>query len=163
MAQGCDYARQLTETARLVADSLALAQDRWSLVYQSRSGRPQDPWLGPDILDHLDTLARHGHRAVVIAPIGFLSDHMEILYDLDEEAMHKAESLGIAFARAQTVGTHPLFVAMLRELIFERLSVSPERRAIGSYPASHDICPADCCPRPAGETAPSPLPSCRSS
>jgi ferrochelatase len=164
-AKQCDYAKQLMETARLVADSCAIPAPRWKLVYQSRSGRPQDPWLEPDILDHLDALARQDVRAVAVCPMGFLSDHMEILYDLDEEAKHSAESLGMSFTRAQTVGTHPRFVAMLRELIVERLAASPERRAIGSFPSSHDICPADCCPgpaRPAGETAPSPLPSCGS-
>jgi ferrochelatase len=165
MADRCDYAMQLMETARLVAESLAIPKDRWSLVYQSRSGRPQDPWLGPDILDHLESLATQSHRAVAIAPIGFLSDHMEVLYDLDEEARHKAHSLGLAFVRAATVGTHPRFIAMLRELIVERLTHTSTRRAIGLHPASHDICPADCCPgpsRPAGAPAPSSLPSCES-
>lgn len=165
MAQSCDYTRQLMETGRLIADALSIPTARWSLAYQSRSGRPQDHWLEPDILDHLTLLHDQDVRLVAIAPIGFLSDHMEILYDLDEEAMLKARSLGLTLVRAQTVGTHPRFVAMLRELINERLTRSPLRRAIGHYPAGHDVCPTDCCPapaRPTGAHGPPPLPSAES-
>ncbi len=152
MAANCRYEVQLTETCRLVAESLGIAPDRWKLVYQSRSGRPQDPWLEPDILDHLDDLKSHGVSAVVIDPIGFLSDHMEVMYDLDDEAKTKAEALGMRMERAATVGTDPKFVGMLRELIVERISQQVERRATGPFGPSHDVCPVDCClppPRPA--------------
>ncbi len=149
MARACDYERQLTETCRLVAEALGVGSERWRLVYQSRSGRPQDPWLEPDILDHLDALKAQGVGDVVIHPVGFLSDHLEVLYDLDEEARLKAEALGMTMVRSATVGVHPKFVAMLRELIEERLGRIDTRRAIGQYGPSHDVCPVDCCPAPA--------------
>lgn len=148
MADQCDYARQLEETARLVSESLDIPADRWQLVYQSRSGRPQDPWLEPDICDHIDVLAADGVQHVVVSPIGFLSDHLEVMFDLDEEARQQAEKHGISFARAGTVGTHPRFVAMLHELIEERLGRREGRQAIGQFAASHDVCPVDCCPAP---------------
>jgi ferrochelatase len=148
MAATSDYERQLQETCRLVSESLQIGADRYALVYQSRSGRPQDPWLEPDILDHLQDLHRQGVHDVVVAPVGFLSDHMEILYDLDHEAQHRARELGLNMVRAGTVGTHPRFVAMLRELIEERLGRRADRRAIGRFGPSHDVCPVDCCPAP---------------
>jgi ferrochelatase len=148
MAKQSDYAQQLEETCRLVAEELAVQRERWQLVYQSRSGRPSDPWLEPDIADHLRDLATRGTRDVVVMPIGFLSDHLEVLYDLDEEAQRVSRDLGLNMVRAATVGTHPRFVAMLRELIQERLAESPDRRAIGCFGPSHDVCPADCCPAP---------------
>ena len=149
MAANCDYVEQLTETCRLVAEAAGIEADRWSLVYQSRSGRPTDPWLGPDILEHLDELKSQGALDVIVQPVGFLSDHMEVMYDLDEEALHKSIELGLTIVRAGTAGTHPRFVAMLRDLIRERIELSPERPAIGQYPASHDVCPANCCLPPA--------------
>lgn len=149
MAAGCDYELQLTETCRLVAEAVGVGPERWNLVYQSRSGRPQDPWLAPDILDHIDALHQGGVKALVVHPVGFLSDHMEVMFDLDEEAKQKAEGLGMALARSGTVGTHPTFVGMLRELIQERVNLISERRATGQYPASHDVCPVNCCLPPA--------------
>ncbi len=148
MADTSDYVKQLQETARLVSEQAGVSPDRWQLVYQSRSGRPQDPWLEPDILDHLDNLSKEGTQAVVIAPIGFLSDHMEVLFDLDEEAVQKCEELGMAMQRAGTAGTHPDFVAMLVELIQERIDPDQDRRAIGHYGCNHDFCPVNCCPPP---------------
>jgi ferrochelatase len=151
MAANCRYEAQLQETCRLLAESLEIGPGRWRLVYQSRSGRPTDPWLGPDILDHLRALPAEGASSVVVHPVGFLSDHMEVLYDLDDEARREAEALGLPMERAATVGTHPRFVAMLRELIVERLTPPSDRRAIGSFGPSHDVCPVDCClppPRP---------------
>ena len=144
MSDHCNYVAQLTETCRLIADELALSPERWKLVYQSRSGRPTDPWLEPDILDHIRTLNSSGQSSLVIAPIGFLSDHIEILFDLDEQAHELCEVLGMTMVRAGTVGTHPRFVTMVRELIQERLGQS-DRRAIGTCGPSHDVCPADCC------------------
>ncbi len=155
MARQCDYERQLDETSRLVAESVGIPADRWKLVYQSRSGRPQDPWLEPDILDHLRGLAGQGVRDVVVHPVGFLSDHMEVLFDLDEEAQAVASELGMILVRAGTVGMHPGFVGMLRELIAERISASTDtpRRSAGRFGPNPDVCPADCCPPPARPTS----------
>lgn len=146
MARSSAYEVQLREASRLVAEAAGV--ETWDLVYQSRSGSPQIPWLGPDVCDHLETLAGGSVRDVVILPIGFLSDHMEVLYDLDTEAQEKAAHLGLALVRARTVATAPGFVAMLRELILERTVDRPERRALGLLGPSHDVCPLDCCPEP---------------
>src|SRR5439155_22837089 len=135
------YVEQLQEACRLVAGQLGRTD--WRLVYQSRSGSPLQPWLGPDIRDYLEELG--AGATVVIAPIGFLSDHMEVVYDLDTEARQICERLGIRMARAATVGVHPKFVSMIRDLILERTEGAP-RLALGNHGASHDICPADCCP-----------------
>ena len=143
MAHSSAYEPQLLEASRLVAE--AARAPSWDLVYQSRSGPPHVPWLEPDICAHLEALAGQGVRDVVIHPIGFLSDHMEVRYDLDTESREKAEELGLTLVRARTVGTAPGFVAMLRELIQERIVERPERRALGTLGPSHDICPLDCC------------------
>ncbi|MHB1558012.1 MAG: ferrochelatase [Isosphaeraceae bacterium] len=156
MARQCDYERQLDETCRLVAEAVGVPADRWKLVYQSRSGRPQDPWLEPDILDHIRDLKNQGVRDVVVHPVGFLSDHMEVLFDLDEEAQILAKELGMHLVRSGTVGVHPRFVGMLRELIAERIAGSPEapRRAVGRFGPNHDVCPVDCCLPPARPAPP---------
>ena len=143
MAAGCDYERQLLETSRLVAEGAGAA--RWRLVFQSRSGPPTQPWLEPDICDHLRALKGEDVTDVVVAPIGFISDHMEVLYDLDTEARQVSDELSVNMVRAATVGTHPEFVRMIRELIQERLDPATPRRALGAYPPSHDACPVDCC------------------
>lgn len=148
MARGCAYEQQLRETCRLTAEAVGIPADRWQLVYQSRSGRPEDPWLDPDILDHIRALSAQGVRGLVVMPIGFLSDHMEVMYDLDYEAQHLCDSLGMQLFRAGTVGIHPEFIQMIRELIVERMTAAPDRCAIGCYPANHDVCPVDCCPAP---------------
>ncbi len=145
MSRGCEYVAQLAEVARLVSHRLGHRQYR--LAYQSRSGPPSQPWLEPDILDVLRQLHAGGaSRDVVVVPIGFLSDHIEILWDLDVEAQSLARDLGLNLVRAQTVGNHPRFVTMIRELILER-TAGAERRFLGSVGASHDVCPADCCLR----------------
>jgi ferrochelatase len=153
MAKTCDYERQLLETCRLVTESLQIPPDRWKLGYQSRSGRPEDPWLEPDVNRHLESLRESGVEAVVVLPIGFLSDHLEVLYDLDEEARATADRLGLTMVRGKTVGTHPRFVSMLRELILERMR-GGMRLAAGEYGPNHDVCPRDCCPAPVRGTAP---------
>ena len=145
MANSSDYVKQLRESCRLVAESLGLPESRWSLVFQSRSGRPEDPWLAPDICDFLGTLKTTGIRNVVISPIGFLSDHMEVLYDLDDEAGRFCDKHGIRMVRAGTPGSHPQFIRMIRKLIQERLHGAP-RECIGQFSANHDVCPTDCCP-----------------
>jgi len=143
MASNCAYTDQLLETCRLIAKGLDQVQ--WQLVFQSRSGSPSQPWLEPDICDHLKHLKADGVTDVVIAPVGFISDHMEVLYDLDTEARHLSEEIGLNMIRAATVGTHPLFVKMIRELILERMTENPVRRALGTRGANHDVCPMDCC------------------
>lgn len=153
MARQGPYVEQLEETCRLITERLGWRAGQWRLVYQSRSGRPEDPWLDPDILDHLRTLHTQGTTDVVVMPVGFLSDHMEVMYDLDVEAQGVAKELGLNLVRAHTVGTHPLFIRMLCELFQERLSGGDERAAIGCLPARPDACPADCCPPPARRPA----------
>ena len=144
MASGCDYELQLRETCRLVCEPLGRTD--WRLVFQSRSGPPSQPWLEPDIGDALRQLAGEGtSRSVVIAPIGFLSDHIEVLYDLDTEAQQIAAELGLRLVRAATVGQHPRFIGMLRELILERLDPSQPRRALGPFGPRPDECSVDCC------------------
>jgi ferrochelatase len=143
MAANSDYEAQLLETSRLVA--AGAGHEKWRLVFQSRSGPPAQPWLEPDICDYLSELKESGARDVVIAPIGFVSDHMEVLYDLDTEARELCERLGLNMIRAATVGTHPSFVSMIRELILERINPQTERRFLGTRGASHDTCAPDCC------------------
>jgi len=147
MSESSDYVKQLTEASRLVADAIDIGADRWQLVYQSRSGPPRIPWLEPDICDHLRALRAQGIQDVVVVPIGFLSDHMEVLFDLDVEAKEVCDTIGLNMVRASAVGVHPRFATMIRKLIEERLYGS-EKACIGRYGPNHDVCPIDCCPRP---------------
>ncbi len=125
------------------------------LVFCSRSGAPHIPWLEPDINDHLQRLQDHGASAVVMVPIGFVSDHMEVIYDLDTEALATAEKLGLPATRAATAGIDPRFVATVRDLLVERAAVERgepvERAAVGSIEALWDRCPVGCCANPRGE------------
>ncbi len=143
MADRSAYAAQLQEASRLTAEAASIAN--WRLVYQSRSGPPTQPWLEPDVLDAIRAAHAGGASAVVLAPIGFISDHMEVLYDLDREAKELAQELGLPLVRASTPGTHPLFVEMLGELIQERVNPATPKRAIGARPPNHDVCPEQCC------------------
>jgi ferrochelatase len=144
MASTSDYVVQLEEVRRLVSAALAHRND--ALVYQSRSGAPGQPWLEPDILDYLRQVkAGNLASAVVLAPIGFISDHMEVVYDLDVEARQVCDSLGLPMTRAKTVGVHPKFVGMIRELILERMNPGTEPRALGSLRPRADVCAEDCC------------------
>jgi ferrochelatase len=145
MANTSDYVKQLEELRRLVSGAIGQKND--ALVYQSRSGAPGQPWLEPDILDYLRQVkAANLASAVVLAPIGFIADHMEVLYDLDVEARQLCESLGLPMTRAKTVGVHPKFIGMIRELILERMNPGLERRALGSLGPRADACAEDCCP-----------------
>ena len=153
MAETSDYVKQLEETCRLVAE--AAGAPHWKLVYQSRSGAPGTPWLEPDILEYLEKIHGLGVRNVVVCPIGFISDHIEVLYDLDVEAKDLAVELGMTLVRARTVGTHPKFIRMIRELIVERVLPNQPKLAIGRYGPSHDVCASDCCPAPMRSTRPS--------
>jgi ferrochelatase len=143
--EGGRYTAQLSETAGLVG--AAAADDLpWDLVWQSRSGPPQVPWLEPDINDHLEVIAKEGVTDVVVSPIGFVSDHLEVLWDLDNEAAETAGRLGLGYTRAATPGTDPRFVAMISELVQERTAGRPRRR-LGTLPIWDD-CPGGCCPAP---------------
>jgi ferrochelatase len=144
MAAGSDYVLELRETCALVA--AAVPHERWTLVYQSRSGPPDERWLEPELLDHLAALPAEGVSDVVVAPIGFVADHMEVVYDLDVQARARAAALGLGFVRAGTAGSHPAFVRMIRELVQERVA-GGERRALGARGPRADVCTPDCCPR----------------
>ncbi len=156
---GGAYPAQLAEAARLVAERVP-GERPWRLAYQSRSGSPAQPWLEPDISDSLTELAVGGARAAVMIPSGFVSDHMEVKFDLDVEAAATAAELGLPVARAATPGTDPRFVAMISELVAERLTGAP-RRVLGSMAAGCDTCPAGCCTGEPAERGPSGLPAAR--
>jgi ferrochelatase len=158
MAQASQYEEQLLESCRLVVEgvihSLPMgdstdAMKNWRLVYQSRSGSPQQPWLEPDVGEFVEQMhARSALKDVIVVPIGFISDHMEVLYDLDIELAQRCQRLGINMVRAATVGTHPRFVRMIGELILERISHAPQKLSLGRLGPSHDVCPDDCCQYP---------------
>ncbi|MGW8377253.1 ferrochelatase [Streptomyces sp. ODS28] len=165
--EGGAYVAQHLDAARVVADAVRErtgVERPWTLVYQSRSGPPHIPWLEPDICDHLEELHGGGTAAAVMIPIGFVSDHMEVLYDLDTEATDKAKELGLPVVRSATVGADPRFAAAVRELVLERAATErggrPERCALGALGPSHDLCPVGCCParepKPAAAGADSP-------
>ncbi len=143
---GGAYVAALREAAAGVVARLGGTWE-WDLVFQSRSGPPQVPWLEPDVGDHLLALHAGGVREAVMVPIGFTSDHVEVLYDLDHQAQQQVSHLdGFTLKRSATVGTDAEFVAMLRDLVVERLS-GPELSSHGAL-ATHDRCPVGCCPAP---------------
>ncbi|MFJ1567122.1 ferrochelatase [Streptomyces erythrochromogenes] len=165
--EGGAYVKQHLDVARVIADEVAVRTGvarPWQLVYQSRSGAPHIPWLEPDICDHLEALHAEGAPAVVMVPIGFVSDHMEVLYDLDTEATAKAAELGLPVARSATVGADPRFAGAVRELVLERAAKERGEAAeecwVGTLGQSHDLCAVGCCParspRPAAAGADSP-------
>lgn len=144
MADNCDYELQLKEACRLVAAGAGLP--RWELVYQSRSGPPTQPWLEPDVCDRIEQLHAAGElQELIIAPVGFVSDHLEVLYDLDTEAAALCKDLSVPMQRAATVGVHPKFIAMIRELILERTTGTAQRPCLGTLGPRADVCPVDCC------------------
>ncbi|MGH3686794.1 MAG: ferrochelatase [Pseudonocardiaceae bacterium] len=146
---GHRYSRQVTVAAELIASAAGV--DGYDVVWQSRSGPPQVPWLAPDVIDHLDALHTAGVSGVVIAPLGFVSDHLEVVWDLDHEARQQAAALGMDFVRAATPGTDPRFAEMVVELIAERLRGAPARRCSTVPAAGQGVngtpCAPDCCPR----------------
>jgi ferrochelatase len=143
MARTSPYEAQLHEACRLVSE--AAGHSDWCLVYQSRSGPPTQPWLEPDVCAYLRDVHSQGEVAgIVLAPIGFISDHMEVIYDLDTEARQLCDLLAMPMVRAATVGTHPQFIEMVRNLIVERVENGP-RLTLGAMPPTADVCPADCC------------------
>ncbi|MFN0029465.1 MAG: ferrochelatase [Acidimicrobiales bacterium] len=160
-ARTCAYEDQLRAAAALVCARL----DRpvtWELVWQSRSGPPQVPWLEPDVTERVEQLAAAGVRRLVLAPIGFVSDHLEVLYDLDTVALARAAELGVTAVRAETVGTDPRFVSMVVDLMEERRAalagLTPARPALSDLGVWPDRCAPECCPvpqRPAPAATPS--------
>ena len=143
MAQVSPYVGQLRESCQLVCQMLG--RPAATLAYQSRSGPPTQPWLEPDICDYIRQLhSGGGLKDIVVVPIGFLSDHMEVIYDLDTEAAALCRELGVNLVRAATVGVHPAFVSMIRELILERTS-GQQRGALGTLGPGCDFCEASCC------------------
>ena len=170
MAGGCAYEAQLREASRLISERVGVSS--WALTFQSRSGPPAQPWLEPDVCDYIRSFhetdaargdaargdvsrrdaadradaAVHADRDIVVIPVGFISDHMEVAYDLDVEARACCDELGVRMVRAETAGTHPRFVDMIVELVEERLSPSAGRPALGVLGPWPDRCPTDCCP-----------------
>lgn len=152
---GGAYVAQHTDVARWIAEQVAEATGivhPWRLVYCSRSGSPRQPWLEPDVNDELAAVRDAGASGAVVVPIGFVSDHMEVVFDLDTEAAATARELGLPMARAATVGTAPEFVAAIRDLVLERAAVErgadARRATVGPLGPSHDLCPAGCCRNP---------------
>jgi len=143
MATGCDYVAELEEAASIVAAGAAPGAE-WNLVYQSRSGPPQQPWLTPDVCDYLRELHSGGTRRVVLVPIGFVADHMEVIYDLDTQAREVADSLGMTMTRASCVGAAPRFVAGLRDLVVAHIE-GTRPPVLGSRPARPWPCAPGCC------------------
>lgn len=152
MAESSDYLSQLREVAAWIDGALEPARPS-RLVFQSRSGPPSQPWLEPDIVDHLDALHEGGVRDVVVAPIGFISDHMEVRFDLDTQAREHATKLGMGMVRAKTVGTAPVFVSMIGELLRERCVPETEPRWVGPSGPRRVPCAPDCCPAPSRPAA----------
>jgi ferrochelatase len=144
---GHRYSQQVTETARLVAEAAGVSS--YDVVWQSRSGSPQTRWLAPDVMDHLEALHAQEVPGVVVAPIGFVSDHLEVLWDLDHDARQRAATLGMGFVRAATPGTDPRFAEMVVELIAEQVRGKPARRCSQVPAAGQGVngtpCTADCC------------------
>lgn len=154
---GGAYVRQHRDVAETVAARVAErtgTRRGHDLAFCSRSGPPHVPWLEPDVNDHLRALSESGTTAVVVVPIGFVSDHMEVVYDLDTEAAATAEDLGLVYRRAATPGVDPRFVSMITELVLERAAAErgvddlPAHRTTGTLGPSWDVCPAGCCANP---------------
>lgn len=150
--QGGAYSAQHRETCAAVAEAAGRelgTTPRWDLVYCSRSGPPSQPWLEPDVNDHLRALKAAGVPGVVVSPVGFVSDHMEVKFDIDTEAEETAAEIDLPFQRAATVGVAPQFVTQLVDLMLERAEQSrggsPEQPAVGGWGPSHSVCPVGCC------------------
>jgi ferrochelatase len=144
---GHRYSRQVAEAARLVAAEVGIAE--YDVVWQSRSGPPRIPWLSPDIVDHVDALHDAGVPGIVVSPVGFVSDHLEVVWDLDNEARERADKLGMAFARAATAGTDPRFAQLVVELIREHVADAPARKlsdfTLAGCTLNGAPCETDCC------------------
>ena len=128
MAESSLYREQLTTSAQLVAEKAGIEQ--WALVYQSRSGRPQDPWLEPDVCEYLRSEHAAGLQAAIICPVGFVCDHIEVLYDLDREAAEVCAGLGLPMARAEAVNDDPLFLDMMADVVLRTIRRYETGRAL---------------------------------
>lgn len=147
MSQSCTYEQELREVVSLISTSLGLTHV--ALAYQSRSGPPSQPWLEPSVLDVISDARTKGFKSVLVMPIGFVSDHMEVVYDLDFQAKNYAEALGLEFLRAKTVGHNPLYIDMILDLIEERIHEGRTPKVVGQLPAKPNQCSIDCCKMPA--------------
>jgi ferrochelatase len=145
MAQGCAYEEQLSMVSNLVAQACHIDSSRIKVVYQSRSGPPSVPWLEPDICDYVKELHVQGVKFLIIDPIGFVSDHMEVIYDLDTQAAELCQELGIKMKRVPCAGSQPSFIEMIRDLIIERME-GGNPQTVGALPAGQDNCSSECCP-----------------
>lgn len=143
MSENCDYVKQLTEACRLTDEALNIRHS--DLVYQSRSGPPQVPWLAPDVCDAIEALDNQDIHNVLVMPIGFVSDHMEVMYDLDIEAKEAAQKSELGFARAQAAGHHEVYPELIVDLVKERMGKTQDKKALGDLGPWHDVCPPDCC------------------
>ena len=143
MAETSPYEDQLREVSGFIAEKVKIAH--WALAFQSRSGPPGQPWLEPDILDHIRMVKGDGYTQLVVAPVGFISDHLEVVYDLDRQAKERCDALGITMVRAGTAGLHPSMVSMFRELIEEQIRPGTKPRVYGNGAAWPAACPPDCC------------------
>ena len=143
MAEASDYQAQLAEACRLVAGRAGAGD--WSLAFQSRNVRGSDPWLSPTVEEALEMQRDAGQRSAVVAPIGFVCDHMEVIEDLDIDARAAADALGMTMVRAQTVGTHPAYIGMIADLLAERQTAAPQRPALGTRGPAPDRCRPGCC------------------
>ncbi|MGH3098499.1 MAG: ferrochelatase [Streptosporangiales bacterium] len=145
---GGAYAAQVTEASQLVA--AGVGGHDWDVAWCSRSGSPSQPWLEPDVCDELATLRDKGVRSVVLVPVGFVSDHMEVIFDLDTEALQVADNLGMDATRAASAGVAPEFVAMVRELVLEQIEPGGSRPTLGTLGAPWECCGEGCCANPRG-------------
>ncbi len=167
MAENCEYSRQIYESCRLIIEALIIETPvietpgknlNWSLAYQSISGPPQN-WLGPDILQEIKKIKQDGADAVLVCPVGFLTDHMEVIFDLDTDAKNAAEKAGLGWARSKTPQQNPEFAQMILELLLERIDSGHKatrqtiRQAIGKYEVPGDFCPPECCLKNTAESA----------
>ncbi|MEO9221576.1 MAG: ferrochelatase [Mycobacteriaceae bacterium] len=147
---GRRYSRQVAEASRLAAERVGVRD--YDVVWQSRSGPPQVPWLAPDIVDHLRALDATGTEAVIVCPVGFISDHLEVVWDLDTEAAEVADELGMSLVRAATAGTDPRFAELVAELVREQVSGAPARRrgTVGAAGCTRNgtPCGTKCCEPP---------------
>lgn len=148
-AETCSYVEEINEASRLIAERVDPDGNHpWEVVWQSRSGPPQVPWLIPDVCDRIDELAAEGVSAIVVSPVGFIVHNFEIEWDLDVEAAECAANHGIAFARAETIDDDPRFSQMIVDLVKESFSDQPEYLALGNLGIAPAPCPKDCCPAP---------------
>ena len=147
MAANCDYQQQLNEAAAIV-NELAGMRGPYEVVFQSRSGPPSVPWLTPDIDQRIHELAEQGTQELLVHPLGFVADHMEVLFDLDTQSAAAANEAGVKMVRTPTVGTHPRFVSMLVDLVEEAAGLRADRPSLSKSGPRPDKCNSQCCPAP---------------